>query len=128
MEDSKTLFFLQNSHEQVQKFLQNLWTILAHALKKVCFASPDLVELCLHSWWGVTVSNFFMSIALAEELFKKRYNSNGYNTLQPTRSHMNFFHTPNGKGTKALLGKKKYSKIFGISNNIAPDFLNLKKV
>jgi hypothetical protein len=91
------------------------------------FASPDLVELCFDSWRGVTVNNFFMSIALAEELFTKRYNSNGYNVLQQTKSHVNFFCTPNGKGTKALLGKKKYSKIFGITNNMDPDFLNLKK-
>jgi hypothetical protein len=67
-----------------------------------------------------------MSIALAEELFKKRYNSNGYNKPQQMRSHMNFFRTPNGKGTKALLGEK-YSNIFGITNNMAPDFPNLKK-
>lgn len=38
------------------------------------FASPDLVEPSFDSWRGVTV-NFFMSIALAEEVFKKRYNS-----------------------------------------------------
>ena len=70
------------------------------------FASPDLVEPCFDSWRGVTVNNFFMSIALAEELFKKRQNSNRHNMLQQTRSHMNFFRTPNRKGTKALLGKK----------------------
>ena len=39
------------------------------------FASPDLVEPSFDSWRGVTVNNFFMSIALAEEAFKKRHNS-----------------------------------------------------
>jgi len=72
------------------------------------FASPDLVEPSFDSWRSITVNNFFMSIAVAEEVLKKKgIIVNRHNVLQQTRSHMNFFRTPNGKGTTALLGKKK---------------------
>jgi hypothetical protein len=36
---------------------------------------------------------------------------------------MNFFHTPNGKGTEAFLGKK-LGKIFRTTDNMAPNFVN----
>jgi hypothetical protein len=64
----------------------------------------DIVEPSFGSWRGVTVDNFFMSAALTEELFKKMHEKEQHNELQQTRSHRNFFRSPEGKRFEALLG------------------------
>jgi len=64
----------------------------------------DLVERYCGSWRGVTLDDLFTSLALAEELFKKRTTILAPCAATDGRYHRNFFRTQKRKSIQEYLG------------------------